>query len=535
MRNNQIRNAIGETQRVYRVEAARAAQALSEVTEPSLNTNTIAASGDTLLLEDTPVFLPETHSVGTRNTELSAIATKPAHQRLTHEDLNPLLGDLDSILDDLESDAESQFDPDNATWTKYLYGRIWGVILKRKGNELLKKDSWAKELDQAGCGDQVKLPSPESGDLLDNIHPLNLWNALKPALQLASNLLLSPASLKFFRRLKYGVEKFDHESSRTYLDYIEDDSKIKLRNQEVRRDLERLAPNITLLFGVTKTRSKNGDETHTNAEHCVSQTDFGVQQFFRGDYSRLPSDTSRSRHILVNQVYKDFAVSGKHSPCEMARFALSLASSLHHEIAHAYYVRDRDEKVENYFEPFWNLGQYNKDSPYGGDGELGYAVEHLVFNAQICTVIHPEEGVDMEWDHQLTAMDGTNVVSVPSLLTYPVDPKWIHKLLTQKFWDNLAELTDKKAEEAIFMPEAKWAGLQQVEGEHKGKIRWVRRLERKSGGKRKRCEVEEWEEKDQARLKEAVRAHVARRAFLDAEESELSDKDGASTKKRRTT
>ncbi|KAH7067394.1 hypothetical protein BKA63DRAFT_570697 [Paraphoma chrysanthemicola] len=419
MRNNQVCNPMGKTQRVTRAAAAKTAQAISVATEASSNTNNIGASTRSLRLKDAPGLLSETLPVGARNTELAPKLRKTAQQWLSLKELDPTLGDLESLLNDLESDPEPvtvdcstvllrptdnrhQFDLDDATWTKYLYGGIWSVVLKRRGDELLGKDSWAKELDQAGCGDSASLSSPD------------LWNALKPALQLASNLLLSPASSKFFRRLKYGVEKFDPESSRIYLDYIEDDSKI--------------------------------------------------EQFFRGDCSRLPSDTSSSRYIIVNQAYKDFAASGVHSPCAIARFALSLGHSLHHEIAHAYYVRDRDEKFGNYSEPFWNLQQYNKDSPNGEDGELGYALEHVVFNAQICSVIHPEEGVDMEWDHLLVAMHGTNVVSLPSLLTYPLDPKWIHKLLTQKFWDDVAKLTEKEAEAALFMPEAQWAGLHQVEG-----------------------------------------------------------------------
>jgi hypothetical protein len=482
-------------------------------------------------------------------------------------DLNPSLDTLKSLLEDLEADEEPlprgpptpsgdplarpplpeptstrhKFDLDDETWAKYLHGGMWSVMLKRKGSKDLGKESWMGELDKAGCGDKTLLPTPAFGNLSNDVHPIfapqnwpmedfskhpALWEALKPALQLASNLLLSPAGLSFFRRVRYGVEKFDPESKRTYFDYTEDDAKTNERNKQVRKELEQLAPHITLLFGVTKTRGKPGHETQTHAEHCLSQSEFGTQQFFRGDYSKLPTEASSARYIIINQAYKDYAASGKHGPCEMARLAFSLGYSIHHEIAHAYYVRDRTDKQENYSEPFWNLRQYNKDSPNGEDGELGYALEHHVFNASIRTVIHPQDGVDMEWDRLLIAMHGNNVVSVPSLLTFPVDPKWIHKLLTQKFWDRLTTLKGQAAEEALFVPQAQWAGLHQVTHQHEGKMQWTRRCERRPGMRRKACEVEEWEEKDQARLKEAL-GDAVRKRFLEAEDdSELSEEDG---------
>ncbi|KAF2026891.1 hypothetical protein EK21DRAFT_92017 [Setomelanomma holmii] len=247
--------------------------------------------------------------------------------------------------------SKHEFDLDDETWNQYLRA----------------ERGLGEELDEVSCGNEVRLPAPASRDFSKDIHPIfapenwpledfandsDLWKYLMPALQLASKLLTSPASLKFFRRIKHGVERVDHESKRTYLDFTEDEDLVEKRNQETLKGLEEVAPKIKFLFGVPKTRGKPGHETQTtpntasralNLEH--SNSSVAITR------SCLTRKAMRAKSSLSKHTRTSYSLASK-NPCEMTRFAFSLGYCLHHELGHAYYTRDRTDKNDKYTEPF---------------------------------------------------------------------------------------------------------------------------------------------------------------------------------------
>ncbi|KAG9191014.1 hypothetical protein G6011_09102 [Alternaria panax] len=284
-----------------------------------------------------------------------------------------------------------------------------------------------------------------------------LWKTIEPALRLASQFLLSKPSLAFFRRLRFGKEG-QHDSykgcGRNYMRY-EEPSDERTREKEERvviQDLENMAQRLNCVFGVfSDDVSETTDDGQTHAIMTTSKELFGKEIFIRGDYSKLPREREDAHFILVNEAYRVYANNQNPTPCEYSRFAFSLAFSLVHETAHAYYVRDKLNQPEEYSEPFWSLEQQNCQ------GELGCAIETAVFRDTMATFIHHEHGVEMQWEPVVSEMVGSSIVVQESLITCPVKPNWLRQFLTRGFWRQLAEKPYNEQVVAFYMPEAEEA------------------------------------------------------------------------------
>jgi hypothetical protein len=87
--------------------------------------------------------------------------------------------------------------------------------------------------------------------------------------------------------------------------------------------------------------------------------------------------------MMVNEAYKVYAAKQNPTPCEYVRFAFSLAFSVAHETAHAYYMRDGEEVAkDSYKEPYYDLEQHNGTDDV--DGELGYVSRFGVSLSSTC-------------------------------------------------------------------------------------------------------------------------------------------------------
>jgi hypothetical protein len=95
---------------------------------------------------------------------------------------------------------------------------------------------------------------------------------------------------------------------------------------------------------------KPDDQIHVMV--TTSKSWFGKKIFIRGDHTKLPKAEENSHFMMVNGAYKVYAAEQNPMPCEYVRFAFSLAFSVAHETAHAYYMRDGEEVAEDsYKEP----------------------------------------------------------------------------------------------------------------------------------------------------------------------------------------
>lgn len=322
----------------------------------------------------------------------------------------------------------------------------WKYLYYGSKNVLLDRRKWARHFKGTSVG-EILLPGPPQGNLATVIHPIfapqnwplqnfnntegaKLWTMLTPALQLATNLLLSEPALAFFRHVKYGREERDLRTGRTNIVAVPSELTTSQQNEAVRYDLLIHATRFNILFGVF---SGADDETgQVHAAHCVSQDEFGISQHIAGDLKLLPPNDGKTHYIVVNEAYKVWIQRGKYTPCELLRFNFILAISIVHELGHAFYARNRTDGHEDYEEPFFNVDQH------GESAELGAALEQALFGVFTQAVIHPELGVSMEWEHILkeTLTDG-RVVHVPNYCTFFYSHVWLYKFFMQEFWDGL--------------------------------------------------------------------------------------------------
>jgi hypothetical protein len=334
-------------------------------------------------------------------------------------------------------------DPKDDQYTRFLLHGSDNIILQRR--------LFYHSLDACGARG-VELPGPASGSLTTETHNLfkqdkwpledftttkgsRFWTALIPALQLASNFLLSEPALAVFRHIKYGREEEDVLTGRTNLVPADTTLTESQQNDAVKQDLEKLATHLRFLFGVFQLPEDPTDRTQTLAVHTVSQKEFGDDAHIVGDDSLLPEDDNKTHYIVMNQAYKAFISRKMKTSYELVRFAVGFAITLVHELTHAFYARDRTDGDEEYKEPFLNVDQCCRD----GKAELGSAMEHALFKNPIIQVIHPIRGSAMEWERVLKqTRDDHRVVDVVSSVTFYVSPIWLYRFLTQEFWDGLA-------------------------------------------------------------------------------------------------
>ena len=347
----------------------------------------------------------------------------------------------------------------------------WHAYVNHRPSEL-NITPWMKKVRQMGF-DDIYLHGPRMGDLTNAIHPVfapanfpledfvsnptsDLWKTLEPALRLASRMLTSKAALAFFRRLRFGLETDNPETNTTYFEYSEPPQHDRdLQEKTIQHDLQVLSRRIQWLFCAYKpdiNASASEAEDHVHAITLMSQDWFGKKIFFRGDVSKLPSATSGNLYVALNYAYREYAehtTCSKNTACAYARFAHSFAFTVVHEVAHAYFAHHTKVDHEEWNEPLIDLLQHD-----GGDlGELGLALELALFRDSIKTIIHPQDGITMQSEPVTKGLVSKSVVHVDGHLIFPVDPVWLHSLLTTEFWDLVDHMDDQEQLQALYIQE----------------------------------------------------------------------------------
>jgi hypothetical protein len=214
-------------------------------------------------------------------------------------------------------------------------------------------------------------------------------------------------------------------------------------------DLQDISKRIKFLFAAHKPEEGKG---LVHAITMMSQERFGKRLFFRGgDLSQLPDESSGCLYTALHPAYKAYATStifGKYSACQYARFAFSLASTVVHETAHTYYAHHTQADHEEWNEPLIDLMQFDED----GLGELGCALETALYKDLITSIIHPRNGVTLQSGPTYKGLAGKSVVSISRSLIFPVDPRWLHNLLTTDFWNSVSQMSDEEQLRALYIP-----------------------------------------------------------------------------------
>jgi hypothetical protein len=191
----------------------------------------------------------------------------------------------------------------------------------------------------------------------------------------------------------------DAVSDRTYLNYTPPthSTLFDKEDEEVLEDLNSLANRLKLVFAALSSGFEPNDKANQiHAVHIIGRDKFGDSIFIRGDTSKLPGDASdTSRHyMLVNACYAKYAgdVALTANTGDFTRFTFSLAFSMAHEVAHAYFAHIKNIDRDEYEEPFLSLEQHNQTP------ELGYVLESALSGdtSVIKTFMDPDDGVEIQ-------------------------------------------------------------------------------------------------------------------------------------------
>ena len=173
-----------------------------------------------------------------------------------------------------------------------------------------------------------------------------LWEGIYSALQLASRLLVSAPVIGFFRLLKYGNEVTDIASPYKTLDSsgVED---YPGAGGDVHDDLMRLSSKLVLLFGAMKSDASNKNQRH--AIFTVECKDISKYVYIR---CNLPPNPHEFHYIVINKIYGHcLKTSQRRTSLRDQRTQWSLAITLIHELAHAYYALTKWTGSDDYLEP----------------------------------------------------------------------------------------------------------------------------------------------------------------------------------------
>jgi hypothetical protein len=347
-------------------------------------------------------------------------------------------------------------------WNKYIAHGSDQTVISRK--------DWGRQIDRCFCGD-IEDSESSQGDLSTAIHPIfaatnwpmenfvtiegsesNLWKAIKPALQLASNLITSKAALSFFRRLHYGKKRKDPISGRVYLHYEpQNSSKRDKQDSRVLEELNEAAKRLNIVFAAFDTAkvTPESQDGQIHALHVIDDNMFGNGIYMRGKKTDLPMG-EREHYIMVNAAYMEYAKDVKQNPnaSEYARFAVSLAFSLAHEVGHAYYAHKSNMTQDDYSEPFFTVDQYC-ETP-----ELGCALDTVLLgDKEILSVfMNPKTGAEMESETIVKTMYEGKIVMIKGHLVSPISSSWTHLFLDQRFWDKIDGLEGDDALNAFHIP-----------------------------------------------------------------------------------
>jgi hypothetical protein len=419
------------------------------------------------------------------------------------------------LLDDdtpMDSDGEENVPLDsslnsfNAPFA--LANDSWNEYVTYTGTQFLLRANteWDPVFESGGYGEVDPCGLPLSA-LQNEVHALfapdrflledlvseletDLWQDLKPALQLASRLLLSAPVMEYFRTIKYGKIASEKKYGRTYL-IPSSDAYSQEANFEILTNLEMLSQKLVLIFAAIKPDENSDSQCH--GIHYVSQEEFGERVFFRGDSSRLPPRSDHQHHyIILNQAYRDyFSNSSKRTATKDVRTCFLLATTLVHELAHAFYARNIIDGVEDYEEPFLSAEQADL-AP-----ELGCALDTQLYGAKTESIIDPIHGGYLEhWPILYTSKDDTVVYSRTHVI-FPVSSSWFYLWFQEETWNMITAAPVEQQLQAFHIPRTDEGAARS--SLKTGNFDWKRR--RALIGKDRRMKaIEDYEEKNRIAL-----------------------------------
>lgn len=336
----------------------------------------------------------------------------------------------------------NSFDCDNRTWELC-------VELSHESDDstLAPWNGYYDLVTSSGYGDLAEGTFPE-GNLSNSIHPLldphrfipsyhdiafrdQLLEGILPALQLTSRMLTSAPVMAFWRRLKYGKEiPYCNSPCKIIAPCPSEDG--PAADALVRDDLIALSDKVKLVFGVPKPDKWDSNQTH--ALHCDSLKDVGQNAFVRADLSGLPATGGKYHYIVINETYGHYFKHSQHRTLDRdMKTQFSLATTLIHEIGHAYYARNQTDGEFNYNEPWYDHRFVESDE----EAEIGNQLDYVLYGARVHEVVDPNLGAFSEHSPLLFAYLEDKSRQAHSHVVFPTCPRWIISWFQEDKWIQL--------------------------------------------------------------------------------------------------
>lgn len=317
-------------------------------------------------------------------------------------------------------------------------------------------------LHRTGYGDEWVLgqPTPPAATLQNSLHPLfkrdrfivdiedpsvqdKLWDGLEPALQLASRMLGSPQVLRFFYKIHYGYEENLPGDKRFKKVVLYRDYHDRLGDHVI-EDIQKLSTKLKFAFGAFKVESSIKHQIH--AIHTVSAKQVHDYAYVRCKPSEILKIANENHYIIINEAYGHyFKHSDRRTTDRDQKVQWYLAKTLIHELAHAYYARDRACKYsdEHYNEPIIDP-QHKVGNADGEEPELGRELDYALYGVYMHSIMHPTLGIFSEHHPYHFENGGYNIN--PCLVISPTCPVWITSWFREEKWKCLHQQWSEHAE-----------------------------------------------------------------------------------------
>ncbi|KAF1993757.1 hypothetical protein P154DRAFT_588235 [Amniculicola lignicola CBS 123094] len=248
--------------------------------------------------------------------------------------------------------------------------------------------NYEREIQDNGCLEVRDVPTPS---LTNKIHPIfaldrwmkgyeqhtrDFYHRMKPALQLASLMITEDCTLPWFHHLTFGHRTSDQDRpDRIYIAATKKEHTTKGR-RETKGRLKELAHMISWEF--TPRKYKNSVDDSWGA---TTNGDWPWSRHYRfSDYPPLPAKyydsyyDHRVPRVTFMTAFQDFFYDGYRicTPSQRYRTWLMFASTVVHELAHAYFKylgRSQNRKFKG--EPRWHKHERQD--------ELGFSWENITF------------------------------------------------------------------------------------------------------------------------------------------------------------
>ena len=396
----------------------------------------------------------------------STADSSPFKKQKTHQDLSI----IDGACKQYEGVRSSVID-----YEKHLYNPYWDhdVVFSGTNEQYMLQcssqftegidfDKPTGDLDN----DIVPLFARENW-LLDGFveNPDLLWDRIQPALRLASLFLTVPQVAWAFLPLIAGTPtKWEGEGDLlSYSDYqmleehVKDPTFLPSQFERIRQRFADLTGKVKFTFATfgkinrwtladQETEFIIPDEYDWLAERegQVHGLTFAPGEpylsdiFVRGNPDELKACQNLQR-TFIHGGYAEFFQKESHTqPVQLIRSICSLAVSLVHEMAHAFYCLEKHPDI-------CNMGQYREyDEPHVFTdmdcAEIGSAIERRLFGYVWQTIMHPEEGASMDVVTNPCVWHQGEVVQGRSHHVHYVEPIWCYNLLKKSRWEEIKRI-----------------------------------------------------------------------------------------------